>query len=80
MSHEQKHDDHAGDAPHAGHDDPTAHDAHGHHGDVRNPDYDGPDRHCLPPDVHASLPSGIIFILLMVALAAGAAWLGVKLL
>ncbi len=52
----------------------------GHHGDVRNPDYDGPSEHCLPPDVKPSLFSGIGFALILAAIAAGAAWLGTRLL
>jgi hypothetical protein len=80
MSHSHDHEDHAGHDDHGAHAAHATHGAHGDHGDVRNPDYDGPDRHCLPPDAHPSLGSGIVFIALMVALAAGAAWLGVKIL
>ena len=52
----------------------------GHHGDVRNPDYDGPRQHCLPPEAKPTLPQGIVFALLIAAIAAGAAWLGARLL
>lgn len=51
-----------------------------HHEVVPNPDYEGPDQHCLPPPVKDSIPLAILFAVLMIALAIGAAWLGGKVL
>ena len=45
-----------------------------------NPDYDGPTRHCLPPEVHEGVGSGLFFLVLMAALILFAAWLGTRLL
>ena len=47
-----------------------------HHEIVPNPDYDGPGQHCLPPDVKDSIPYATIFVVLLVLIAVGAAWLG----
>ena len=51
-----------------------AHDEH--HEVVPNPDYDGPGQHCLPPEVKDTIPTAVIFVIVMAAIAFGAAALG----
>jgi hypothetical protein len=53
---------------------------HHHEEDVRNPDYEGPTQHCLPPEVHEGVGKGVVFAILMVLLALGAAAMGKALL
>ena len=47
-----------------------------HHEVIPNPDYDGPQQHCLPPAVEETPVLGAGFVLLMIALAIGAKELG----
>lgn len=56
------------------------HDHHDHPEVVPNPDYAGPGQHCLPPDVKEGIGQSFYFILLMIVLLVGAAWLGKHLL
>ena len=53
-----------------------ADDHHDHIEVVPNPDYDGPQQHCLPPEVEETPVLGVGFALLMLALAIGAYNLG----
>ena len=54
--------------------------SHDHHEIVPNPDYDGPNQHCLPPAVQDSPTKGLVFIVLMVLLILGAASMGAAIL
>jgi hypothetical protein len=40
---------------------------HDHHEVQKNPEYDGPAQHCLPPPVESTLPQGIGMVLLAIA-------------
>jgi hypothetical protein len=71
MSHDETHDNGPGEAQ----EHPGAH-AHDHVEVVPNPDYDGPANHCLPPPVKDGAGAAIFFVILMICLALGAAWLG----
>ena len=51
-----------------------------HHEVIPNPDYDGPQQHCLPPEVEETPVLGVGFALLMIGLAFGAASVGALLL
>ena len=46
---------------------------------VPNPDYDGPNQHCLPPQVHDTVGGGIYFTIITVVLILGAAAMGAAL-
>ncbi len=51
-----------------------------HHEVQKNPEYDGPTQHCLPPPVEDSLVEGLGFTLLIIGLVLGAAYMGWQLL
>lgn len=53
---------------------------HAHVEVVPNPEYDGPQNHCLPPAVKDGIGNAVYFTILLIAIAAGAAWLGIHLL
>ena len=50
-----------------------------HHDYEPNPDYDGPGQHCLPPEVKDTFSRGLVFTILMILLALGAAYMGAEL-